>query len=187
MFTFNPTKWYWIIDGTAIYSSAINSIIPPDNQDYVAWLSYNNQATSVKSSADIDNVLLKYGLPVTGLTPLTTDQLIAYAATKADTIVSTFKVYGSKSKTLKADRTASTLSDLLAIQQDAVANPTDPVAWLANDYTVSNLTAADVAALAPIVAADRKAIYAVASSAVTAIKAGTITTKADVDALAWPT
>lgn len=187
MFSYNPANWYWIINGTTIYSSASASTVTATDATYVAWLAKGNKANPVDLAATLDAYLQLQGLPITGLTLPTKSQLISYANAKADTIISTMKAYGTAPSILKADRTSSTITDLIAIQQDAVTNPTDTVAWLANDNTVTTLTASEIAALAPTVAADRKAIYAIAGSAVLAINAGTITTKTEIDALAWPT
>ena len=183
---FDPIKWYWIINGTTIYSSESASVIDSTDINYSKWKSAGNAATPIPSSNDLDQILQKYGLPVTGLTPPTTAQLIGYTNTKTNTIISTVKNYGTSPKILKADRSSSTLTDLIAIQQDAVTNPTDPVIWLANDNTVTNFIASEIATLAPMVAADRKAIFSIAASAVTAINATTITTYAEIDALTWP-
>ena len=112
--------------------------------------------------------------------------LVAYANTKADGLIAAMTIYGS-SPILKADRTANTVSDLLAIVQDAATNPTDIYNWVANDDTVTALTASQIAALAPTVAGDRKAIYAALAATILAINSGTITTTAQIDAEAWPT
>ncbi len=185
---------YWSGD-FGVYGSTRGGLVssPSTDGDLAAWIAKGNaerplpvDSNGTPSISALDAILTFYGLPATGLAPPTQAQLVAYANARASTLIATLKAYGASPSILKADRTASTLADLMAIQQDAVTNPNDPVEWLANDDTVTVLTAAQIAALAPAVAADRKAIYAIAASAVTAINAGTITTTAQVSALAWP-
>ena len=112
--------------------------------------------------------------------------LAAYAKAKAAAIVATAKAYGAGAPILKADRTSGTVSDLLAIVADAATAPGDLIGWVGNDNSVTAMTAGQIAALAPTVVADRKAIYATLGTAIEGIEGGTITTEAAIDALAWP-
>ena len=184
---YNPANWYWLINDTTIYSSASGTVVDANDPTYVAWSS-TNPTTSISTFAELDDVLLNAGQPITGLTPLTTNQLIEYATNKADSIISTVKLYGTGSSTLKADRTASTIIDLFMIQQASLSSPTSQVTWVSSDQTISNLTTSNVvvAASALTVASDRRAIFAVLATAITNIKSGTITTKSGIDALSWP-
>jgi hypothetical protein len=118
--------------------------------------------------------------------PPTQAELYAYANAKAQALLATMKSYGPDAPFLKADRTAPTISDLLAIEQDAATSPSDAYDWVANDNSVTAFTAAQIAALAAQVASDRKAIFAALATASSGIAGGSITMTAEIDALSWP-
>ncbi len=115
--------------------------------------------------------------------------LRAYAAAKAAAALGTMRRYGPVSPggfVLEADATSETLADLQLLTDDAATAPADPVSWLANDDTVTATTAGQIAALAPLVGAYRKTVFATRGAAVTGVASGAITTTAQIDALAWP-
>ena len=165
----------------------ISSLIPTASwKGYV--LGYDGTNLMVQSSlgALIEPIVTVSGWDITASADQAKVALIQYAQNTANILIATMKSYGTL-PVLKADRTASTVTDLLAIIADATTNPTDVYNWVANDNSVTSLTAAQIAALAPSVAGDRKAIYSTYATAISNINSGTITTTAQIDALSWPT
>lgn len=109
-------------------------------------------------------------------------QLQAYANAKAAAFLSAMRTYGP----LKADATAETVTDLMALEQWGAANPTLTSNWIANDNSITALTGAQFVASAPLVGAYRLLIYSTELAAVLfGITSGTITTFAQIDAYAW--
>jgi hypothetical protein len=63
MIEYNRFDWYWIINGSTIYSSKTNSVVQADNASYVAWLSAGGVPTKIASSAELHEVLRVAGVP----------------------------------------------------------------------------------------------------------------------------
>lgn len=116
----------------------------------------------------------------------TVAQLQAYAGSKASALLSNMRSYTADGVTLKADATAATLSDLMALAQWGAANPSATFNWISNDFSSTAITGTQIVALAPLVGAYAQMIYGTELNAVLAeITAGTITITAQIDAYGW--
>ena len=118
--------------------------------------------------------------------PPTAAQLQAYANAKVNALLAATNPYTAAGVTLKADATGATIANLLALSQWGAANPTVTENWIANDLSVTPITGAQFAAIAPLVGAYAQLLYGTQLAAVLAqIADGTITTTAQIDAYAW--
>jgi hypothetical protein len=75
-FNYNPGDWYWQKAGGALYSSARQGEVTPDNQQYQDWLAagclptpYPKDEAGIESRHELAKVLAPYGLKVYPLTP----------------------------------------------------------------------------------------------------------------------
>ena len=71
MIIYNPYDWYWD-NGTGVFSSASQTVVPYTNPAYVAWLGLGNTPTRHHGDANLRDVLEPYGL---GVTPAETTAL----------------------------------------------------------------------------------------------------------------
>lgn len=92
MIPYNPFEWYWD-NGTAVFSSKTQSVVPYNNAAYVAWLAMGGLPTKHPGDAELRNVLAVYGL---GLTPAETATV---ERTKAEAMVADLK---AQNKLLRA-------------------------------------------------------------------------------------
>lgn len=62
---YNPTDWYWIVDGdeTVLYSSKAGDYVQPDDAAYVAWAADGTMPTRIASEDELGGVLASYALP----------------------------------------------------------------------------------------------------------------------------
>ena len=118
--------------------------------------------------------------------PPSAADLGAYASSKAQELLATMGTYTSGATAIKSDATPATLTDWMALQQWAAANPDATTQWVANDNTVTVLPASDVSSVAPLVGAFSQGVYQALATILTAITAGTITTTGQIDAASWP-
>lgn len=124
--------------------------------------------------------------PVVVAPVLTVAQAQAYASAKANGLLGAMRSYTSGGVTLKSDATSATLADLMALAQWGAANETASQNWVANDYSVMAITGAQFVALSPLVGGYSLSVYAALASTLTGIAGGSITTTAEIDAVAWP-
>lgn len=188
MARYNPFDWYWIIESTGqIYSSAKCEAISSTDADYEAWVAAGGTATMLQDAATLDDVLKRIGLAVSGLSVVTKSELIAYASDKATTLLATARSYDCGGASVKADATASTISDLETLAAWGATNSSASKNWVVDDSgTMMAVTGAQFVALAPLVGAYRLEIYSDELSAVLAeIASGAITTLAEIDAFSW--
>jgi hypothetical protein len=61
----NPKDHYWAIGGstTEVYSSKTGTVVPVDNPDFIEWLNLHSFATPIADDAELDEVLVNYGVP----------------------------------------------------------------------------------------------------------------------------
>ncbi len=188
-----------------VFGSARNAIVanPDTDPDYQAWIALGNTAwpwpkdeTGALTTAALDSILAAYGLPPTSLTAPTAAQLNRYANSKVVALLSAERLYSGPAVagvTMPAGVTGITCAeglaaaDLLAINAWGVAAPTATQEWTDDLYEVFTLTGAQAVTFSDATLAYGQSVYATLASAALAIKAGTITTTAQIDALSWPT
>lgn len=188
------SDWYWS-GSYGIYGSARNGLVtdPANDTAYQAFLAHGNIATaSLSTTAELDEVLAAAGLPVSGLSPLTKDQLNAYANARNQAVLAVARAYqidaagGSPEVTVKSDTTTATGADLMALYIWGSANPSSTQSWVDNFGVVTQMSGAQLVALALAVRAYGALCYEALAAASTAINSGSITTTAQIDALTWP-
>ena len=200
-FSYNAKNWYWTPPAGQntgmVYSSAAGALVSITNSAYVAWLTAGNvpqlcplNTSGVQDWPSLDWVLTGAGIPVTGLTPPTLVQLLSYTNGKIAALLAIPRLYGplgAGGPTVKCDGTTATGVSLAAINAWGTAAPTATQPWL-DDYGVATtITGAQGVTLSALAGTYARSVWAVAASTCTAILAGTVTTTAQIDALAWPT
>jgi hypothetical protein len=169
----------------AFYSSDLHapSQVPPAAIDISETL-YQQWITNTAGLVYQSGALVAYVPP-----PPTATQLITYTNAKAQTLLNKARSYTAAGVTIMIDASQGTRTDLGDLAQWGAANTAAAQAWVDDNNTVTSVTGAQYVALAPLVGAYALSIYAVLASALTAIQATspTITTTAQIDALAWPT
>ena len=116
----------------------------------------------------------------------TKSQLQSYAGSKASAMLANMRSYTADGVTLKSDATSATLANLMALAQWGAANPTASFNWIADDYSSTAITGAQIVAIAPMVGAYAQLIYGTELNAVLSqISSSTITTTAQIDAYGW--
>lgn len=135
-----------------------------------------------------DLVAGKYGAIGAYVAPtLSADTLRAYANQKLQTLIGVSRLYTlTGNLQVSADATSSTLLDLQGLMQWGTANGSATTNWVEDSGGVVTLTGAQCVALAAAVQAYGQSVYAVLAQAMNGIANASITTTAQIDALAWP-
>ena len=138
-----------------------------------------------------DLVAGKYGAVAAYVAPVppppTIPQLRAHAFAKANTLRATVRAYTLPGDlSVICDATASTGTDLHGLLTWGTANPGETTNWVDDNGGVVTLTGAQCVALALAVLAYGQSVFATLAQAMNGIANETITTKAQIDALAWP-
>jgi hypothetical protein len=189
----DAAHWYWA--GTlGIYSSADGALITEPNTTYDAWkvgnaaTAWPHDATGAVTTAALDVVLIAAGLPATGLTAPTQAQLLAAANAKAASLMAVPRTYALPgSVSVKCDGTPQTGADLAGINLWGAAAPTATTTWVDDFGVATTITGAQGVFLAADVVAYGQSVYNMLGTACAGIAAATITTTAQINALAWPT
>lgn len=197
MSVYNPFDWYWIDANGKIFSSSARALVEASNAAYEAWCKAGNVATpwpkdasGAQTSAALDAVLSPYNLS-TGLTPLTTAQLLAYG----DQTLQNFLGLGisvnlgtsAAPVTVLVDGTQQTIANLALAVLWSQANPKGTKSWVDNTNTTNVLNAAQIQAMATAVGNWTDNCWAAYGALAKQIINASITTYAQIDAYAWPT
>ena len=113
--------------------------------------------------------------------------LITYATSTTNRIISSMNTYTSGSSTIRSDCTSGTIANWLALQQWAAISPTDTRNWITNDSSVETLAAADVSVISYRVGIFAQSVWDSLANVIVSINSGAITTNVEIDAYAWPT
>lgn len=59
---YNPSDWYWFVDGdeTRVFSSKAGNFVQPSNAAYAAWLAEGGVPTRIASKAELGEALAPY-------------------------------------------------------------------------------------------------------------------------------
>ena len=137
-----------------------------------------------------DGALIAHSAIAAYVAPLpTVEQLANYTKDMAYARLKTARSYTASGVTILIDATQGSRTDLGNLAQWGTANPTALQPWVDNAGAVTPVTGAQYVALTPLVGAYTLSVYAVLAGALAALRASppTITTTAQIDALAWPT
>jgi hypothetical protein len=167
---------YLLDDAGRIYRAADMATIPPDPdnteyQKYQAWITAGNAA---------------------GAAPVSQDYLRNYASQKygeriAAGITINVAAAGQPAVDVICDGTADTKADLKVLYDLVVSGQLTAGTWRDNHWAATTLTGAQFQALGLAITAWCANMVAACGALHDQIAAGTITSKAQIDAFAWPT
>lgn len=177
---YNPADWYWTVgdDATQVYSSARAASVPASDSQYLAFLARGGGATPIASLAALAEVLAAQypaGMLTTYANAKQWGLAIGGYTITLSGVVCTFQT-DSESQTLitgKAVRLAQ-------------PNPPATIEWQFASGAVT-LTAADFLLAAVAIADFVQATFdTLLKTVLPALAAGTMTTRDQIDAAAWP-
>ena len=191
---YTPSNWYWVVAGstTEVFASARSAYVSSSDATYLAWIAAGNRATNIDTEANLIGVLAE---AAPGVTVPSVAGLIAYTQAKQAAIASggiSVNVGSTSFPTMvEASTSVSGLTLLNSAVAVAAANPSATTAWVPSTGNPITLNAAQVQTISGTVVAFIQATFTTAAAVITAINAGTITTKAGVDTPpspipAWP-
>lgn len=187
---YNPQDWYWQITGVGIYGSARRGLVtaPETDAAYLAFKANAGPGSIAADTASLDEVLVGAGVPASGLTPPGKPQLLAYAMAKVQALLAASRPYtvAGVAGTIACDSGPSAGDVGEALQWGSIPDQTGTLEWLDNTYADFSLTPAEAVAFATTVGDYKISVYAVSTPSAVQIKAGAITTTAQIDALPWP-
>lgn len=180
--TYDPSNWYWIVNSstTQVYSSAGAGLVSITDAAYEAWVSAGNLPSQIGAMADLEAVLVAQ---------YPAGMLAGYAAQKqAALAVGGYTVtIGGQAYTFATDAESELRMTGKSLRLQQSGAPTANFSWpLANGAGLS-IAPADF-----IKVAEEVADFVQATSdlllltIMPAISSGAITTKAEIDAAAWP-
>lgn len=177
---YNPADWYWIVgnDATQVYSSARAASVPASDSQYLAFLARGGGATPIASLAELAEVLAAQypaGMLTTYANAKQWGLAIGGYTITLSGVVCTFQSY-PESMTLitgKAVRLGQ-------------PNPPATIEWQFATGSVT-LSAADFMLAANAMADFVQATFdTLLTEVLPGLAVGTITTRAQIDAAAWP-
>jgi Domain of unknown function (DUF4376) len=186
MMRFNPSAWYWNVGGstTKVFSSASGSYVALADATYEAWLAAGNLPTIIDTEANLVAVLAQQAPLVVVQTPA---GLLAYAAKKQGTIsAGGVSVNIGGSITVECSTDPASLVLLQGAASIAASTPSQTFAWVPESGSPITLTAAQITTMFGAVSSFIQATFTTLAAVISAINAGTVTTKAQVDAFASP-
>ena len=202
---FNPSDFYFIgkpieVSSTIIYSTSEGTVVPDSNEKYIEWVRINGVAKPWLTNKDgiitakaLDDWLVGYGLPPTGLSPVTKEELIAYTnekqwalATGGYTVALT--PVGESVPRLLLFYTDSESYNLITGKAARLLQPGAPLSvdWQFTPTEWVEISTADFLATAIKIADFMQATFDSAKPVIAGIITGTIMTKAEIDSSHWP-
>jgi hypothetical protein len=189
--SYSPSNWYWIVAGstTQVFSSASGSYVALTNATYEAWVAAGNIPSIAASEAALLAVLQASGVTVVMQTET---GLLAYANAKQRAIAGAgVSVNIGGSATVECSTDPASLILLQGAAAVAASTPSWSFAWVPESGSPVTLTAAQITTMFGAVSAFIQATFTTLAAVITAINAGNITTKAQVDTPpsgvpAWP-
>lgn len=169
---YDPSNWYWIVDGdtSKAWSSATAGFVPVSDETYSAWLASGGGPTPIGSLAELAEV---FAAQYPGGMLKTYAAAVRYAKEIAGCTVG--------GVTYPSDR--DTQAKLTAAALFAQVDNTQTFQWKLADGSFSDeLSAAQMITIAAAVGGYVNSCFAEEAAVVAEIDAGTITTRAQVDA-----
>lgn len=195
--SFNPFDWYWVKpDGVTLYKSRAQGYVTATDADYKAWSADGSAPTlwpkdmsGVQTDAAMQAVLSDHGL----LLPdgnQTAAMLTAYAEAKQAALVAggyafNLAAAGQPAEFVRADTDIGGRLNLAGLVSLAQLNPSFTSVWVQAGGGLT-LTAAEIVALGVAVGTFVEQTYQALAAVLAGISSGAITTRAQVDAAAWP-
>jgi hypothetical protein len=62
MKTYDPFDWYWLVAGSAVFSSKAADYVPANNAAYIEWKSDGTAPTAIATEAELGDVLAPYNI-----------------------------------------------------------------------------------------------------------------------------
>ncbi len=177
---YNPKDWYWIVgsDATQVYSSARAMSVPVSDSQYIAFLSRGGGATPIASMAELLAVLA---------VQFPDGALLTYANAKQwDLAIGGYTI--TLSGVVCAFATDPQSLSLITGKAVRLGQPNPPatIEWQFATGSVT-LSAADFMLAANAMADFVQATFdTLLTEVLPGLAAGTITTRAQIDAAAWP-
>ena len=183
---FDRNNWYCIVNST-IYSTASGTTVPENDPTYIAWKNQGNFPNNYRSFFDLDENLVLLGLPISGLAPITKDQLVEYTNQKQWALAIGGYTAVTEHGPLFLNTDPISYS-LITGKATRLLQPGAPlnVDWQINSTTWVEILATDFITASIHVADFMQSTFDAAKIIVEAIIAGTITTKEEVDSATWP-
>ena len=176
---------YLVTSAYGVYDDTVPGFLPPDQAARAA--APGSGITVVADYVALDAALVAASKTPTGLG---VQSLLQYANNKLNNLRALERSYtlsGSPSVTVKCDSLQSTGTDLISLMTWGQANPSGTDTWVDNEGNTTSITGSQAVTLANDVLAYGKSLWAVLATACAGIKAATITSTSQIDALSWPT
>jgi hypothetical protein len=181
---FNPRSWYWSVATKTgyVFSSASGTYVPTTDATYTAWTAQGYVPTQAANEQTLLQILAGLAPDIVAQFPA---GLIAYAQKKQQAISAggvTVNVgpLGSPLN-IEASTDPASLIMLQGAATLAQASSTQTFNWVQSNGATVTLTAAQITQIFGAVAAFIQSTFTALSQVVSAINAGTITTRAQVD------
>jgi hypothetical protein len=178
---YNPTNWYWAVAGstTQVFSSASGTYVPVSDPTYVNWLAVYNMPTAIGTEADLIAVL---AVQAPDVVMQSTAGLISYANAKQTVIMNggTLVSVGN-GVVVECSTDPASLILLQGAATIAASTPGATFNWVPKNSNPITLVSAQMTAMFAAVTAFLQASFTTLGQVITAINAGTITTKAAID------
>lgn len=173
---YNPANWFWIVAGdqSRVYSSAACAFMPISDSRYVTFLQQGGVATSIGSMDELTQVLAVQFPAGTLPTYANVVQWAKATAGYATTISGQQVIFPTT-----ADSFAFISGKVQRLQQP---DPPTSIIWQTGPFTFVDIPAADFTALATSIADFLQGTFDTLASVMSQIGAGTITSRAQVDA-----
>ncbi|WP_454626972.1 DUF4376 domain-containing protein [Bradyrhizobium cenepequi] len=171
---YNPSNWYWLADDGRIFSSDRCALVQESDSAYQTWLRTNTptrwplDAHDAQTIAALQDVLSPYGLYA---------DLKTYAAS----VRYAKETGGVTIAGIQYPSDRETQAKMTAAVVFGQVQPSITFQWKVANGSFVELDAAGITAVAAQVGAHVQASFATESDVVSAIDAGTITTKGQVD------
>ncbi len=184
-------NWYWR-GNLGVYGSARGSLVadPVTDEALRAWThdgsrnptSWPKDESGIQTTAALDAVLAAFGLPLTGLTPLTKNDLVTYAnAHQWSLAIGGYTIEGRLWATDVVSHGLITGKSVRLLQPGAPSS----IRWQTS-MGFETIQTADFLAAAVEIADFVQATFDALNLIVNAIEDGAITTYAEIDKASWP-
>jgi len=181
MLHYDPLNWYWLASDGRLYSSAAGALIEDDDPAHLAWRAAGGHPTAWPADEDGDEtvaalqaVLSPYGLFVA---------LEDYAAHKRWQVETGGCPWQGRVIATDRDSQTKLIAEMVAV---GAGLRIDGSPWKFADGSFAALSNAEAAAMIAAARAHIAGAFAAEADVLAGIAAGSITSRADIDAAPWP-